>query len=201
MSEPMHSFLIELKKSRKLMRLTVVGDGAVGKTSLVDAITKFTTTESDASCEDFSSDINIKRTPFMTIESWHYRDMVVQCYDLAGQRTEGVHPLDLLSEQVLGHIDIVVYVFSLAQFSTFENLHLWLDLVRAQNAINKTENISILVGNKADLGKEIPDDMIQNLVGEGKPFSAYIECIAIQGKGIKELMETIFDLGKKVIEP
>ncbi|MFX1380740.1 MAG: hypothetical protein ACFFA4_16785, partial [Promethearchaeota archaeon] len=87
----------ELKTAHKLIRMTVVGDGAVGKTTLVQALLKKTKDSNHNNSNGiFLEEKKINRTPFMEIESWTYKDIIFQCYDLAGQRIPGSHPLDLL---------------------------------------------------------------------------------------------------------
>ena len=191
-------FLSRLKKTKQLVRMTVVGDGAVGKTTLVQALLRKTNhrTKSSLSNEAIESK-KITRTPFMEIETWNYGDLVFQCYDLAGQRVEGTHPLDILRHQVLKAIDIYIFVFSVDMYKSFENLNKWLELMDFDKN-TKNESIGfILVGNKIDLERNVSKELIQTVVGNDKYFQAYVETCSLDGTGIEDLLEEISIMGKK----
>ena len=194
------NFLARLKKSKKIVRMTVVGDGAVGKTTLVRALLRKTTNHTkNHSGDKVLEDKKVSRTPFMEIESWVYRDLIFQCYDLAGQRTPGAHPIDILQEQVINLIDIYVFVFSVDRYESFENLHEWMQLMDFENKI-KNENIGfILVGNKIDLEGNVSKELIQNLVGNNKFFRSYVETCSLDGRGVDTLLDEITILGKKLL--
>lgn len=178
--------------------MTVVGDGAVGKTTLVHALIQKATeyNHSDSSIKELKK---ITRTPFIEIETWSYKGLVFQCYDLTGQRIPGLHPLDLLKNQVLKYIDIFIFVFSLDMYESFENLHNWIQLMDLKNKL-KDENLGfILVGNKVDLERNVSKELIQSLVGEDKYFQTYIEASSIYGIGIDEILDKIVNTGKKLL--
>jgi len=191
-------FLSRLKKTKQLVRMTVVGDGAVGKTTLVQALLRKTNhrTKSSLSKQAIESK-KITRTPFMEIETWNYGDLVFQCYDLAGQRVEGTHPLDILKHQVLKAIDIYIFVFSVDMYESFENLNNWLELMGFDKN-TKNESIGfILVGNKIDLERNVSKELIQTVVGNDKYFQAYVETCSLDGTGVDDLLEEISIMGKK----
>lgn len=178
--------------------MTVVGDGAVGKTTLVQALLRKTNhrTKSSLSNEAIESK-KISRTPFMEIETWNYGDLIFQCYDLAGQRVEGTHPLDILRHQVLKAIDIYIFVFSVDRYESFENLNNWLELMDFDKN-TKNESIGfILVGNKIDLERNVSKELIQSIVGNDKYFQAYVETCSLDGTGIDDLLEEISIMCKK----
>lgn len=193
-------FLARLKKSKKLVRMTIVGDGAVGKTTLVQTLLRKTTNRTKKSSgNEVLKDKKVTRTPFMEIESWTYKDLLFQCYDLAGQRTPGVHPLDVLQEQVINLIDIYLFVFSVDRYESFENLHVWMQLMDFENKI-KNENIGfILVGNKIDLERNVSKELIQTLVGNDIFFKSYVETCSLDGLGVDTLLDEITLMGKKLL--
>ncbi|MFX1437101.1 MAG: GTPase domain-containing protein [Promethearchaeota archaeon] len=196
----MTNFLSDLKSAHRLIRMTVVGDGAVGKTTLVQALLK-KTQESNHNDSNgiFLEEKKINRTPFMEIESWSYKDIVFQCYDLAGQRIPGLHPLDLLKHQVLKYIDIFIFVFSLDRYESFENLSNWLRLMNLEYNIKDHAPGFILVGNKVDLERNVSRELVQTLVGEDRFFHTYVETSSIYGIGIKEILEKIVNMGTKLL--
>lgn len=193
-------FLKRVKKSRKLVRMTIVGDGAVGKTTLVQALIEKTTDYVNGSNPNEVLDKKeITRTPFMEIESWAYKDLHFQCYDLAGQRTPGGHPLDLIKDQVIKSIDIYIFVFSVDRYESFENLNNWMELMNLDHKYKNGKIGLILVGNKIDLEKNISDELVESVVGKRKYFQRYIETCSLDGRGIDNLLDEITDLGKKLL--
>lgn len=180
--------------------MTIVGDGAVGKTTLVQALIK-KTKESNHNHSDgeFLEEKKIARTPFMEIESWTYKDIVFQCYDLAGQRVPGMHPLDLLKNQVLNYIDIYIFVFALDRYESFENLNSWLRLMNLEYNLKDNNAGFILVGNKVDLERNVSRALIQTLIGEDRYFHTYVETSSIYGVGIEEILEKIVIMGRKLL--
>ncbi|MFX1390643.1 MAG: GTP-binding protein [Promethearchaeota archaeon] len=194
------NFLSQVKSSHRLVRMTIVGDGAVGKTTLVQALLKRTKeSNNNGSNGTFLEEKKISRTPFMEIESWTYKDLVFQCYDLAGQRIPGMHPLDLLRDQVLKYVDIYIFVFSLDRYESFENLNNWLRLMNQEYNLKANNSGFILVGNKVDLERNVSKDLVMTLVGEGKFFQSYVETSSIYGIGINQILDTIVKMGRKLL--
>ncbi|MFX1411182.1 MAG: GTPase domain-containing protein [Promethearchaeota archaeon] len=193
-------FLLQLKNAKHLVRLTIVGDGAVGKTTMVQAMLQQTAHNNhDPLSSDQLEDRKITRTPFMEIESWSYKDLIFQCYDLAGQRTPGIHPVDILKNQVLNLIDIYVFVFSLDRYESFENINNWIRLMNLDDK-SKNENLGlILVGNKVDLERNVSNELIHSLIGEDKYFHTYVETSSIYNIGIGKLLDEIVKMSKKLL--
>jgi small GTP-binding protein len=194
-------FLNRLKKSRNLVRMTIVGDGAVGKTTLVQALIQKTTHYvNNSNGGDVLESKEITRTPFMEIESWAYKDLRFQCYDLAGQRTPGLHPLDLIKDQVIKSIDIYIFVFSVDVYESFENLNSWIELMNLPDESSNGQVGLILVGNKIDLERNISNELIKSVVGKKKYFQKYIETCSIDGRGIDDLLDEITKMSKKLLK-
>lgn len=194
-------FLNRLKKSRKLVRMTIVGDGAVGKTTLVQALIQKTTYYvNNSNGGNVLDSKEIARTPFMEIESWSYKDLRFQCYDLAGQRTPGAHPLDLIKDQVTKSIDIYIFVFSVDIYESFENLNDWMELLNLTNESKNGQVGLILVGNKIDLERNISNELIKSVVGKKKYFQKYIETCCLDGRGIDNLLDEITKMSKKLLK-
>ncbi|MFX0031231.1 MAG: GTPase domain-containing protein [Candidatus Hodarchaeota archaeon] len=197
----LNKIIEQLKRMRNIVRITVVGDGAVGKTTLVQAILRLTQDcADDPPITNFMETKKIKRTPFMEIESWNYKDLLIQCYDLAGQRSPGAHPLDILQNQVISSIDIFIFVFSVDRYESFENLNNWITLMHLNNSYTNKNSGLILVGNKIDLNYNVSKEFIQSIVGETKYFQSYIETSATKGIGIDELLDEIANTGKNLLD-
>ncbi|MFX0155769.1 MAG: ADP-ribosylation factor-like protein [Candidatus Hodarchaeota archaeon] len=193
------NFLTQLKNAKRLIRMTIVGDGAVGKTTLVQAMLQ-KTTEYNHNNHKLIDEKKITRTPFMEIESWTYKDLVFQCYDLAGQRTPGIHPLDILKNSVLSYIDIYIFVFSIDRYESFENLSNWLRLMDLDSRFKHNNIGFILVGNKIDLERCVSKELVHTLVGQDKFFHSYVETSAIKPfVGIDKVLEEIVGMGKKLL--
>lgn len=193
-------FLKKLKKSKKLIRMTIVGDGAVGKTTLVKALIQKTTQSLNKSNgKKILNNKEITRTPFMEIETWTYKDLLFQCYDLAGQRTPGSHPLDLMKDQVIRSIDIFLFVFSVDRYESFENINSWIELMNLKNKNKNGHSGLILVGNKIDLEKNISNELIESIVGKKKFFQTYVETCSLDGRGIDNLLGEITQIGRNLL--
>ena len=194
------NFLSWLKRSKKLVRMTVVGDGAVGKTTLVRALLRKTTCHvKNSSGTKVLDDKKVTRTPFMEIEAWRYKNLKFQCYDLAGQRTPGLHPLDLIQNQVLNMIDIYLFVFAVDMYESFENLNNWIELMDLVNKAKNGNKGFILVGNKIDLERNVSKELIQSMVGYDKYFQIYIETCSLDGSGVDTLLDEIVNMGNKLL--
>lgn len=180
--------------------MTIVGDGAVGKTTLVQALIQKTTNFGKKSNEyEAVNNKAITRTPFMEIETWNYKDLIFQCYDLAGQRIPGSHPLDLMRKQVTQSIDIYIFVFSIDRYESFENLNSWIQLLDFNDQNTNGNTGLILVGNKIDLEGNISNELIQSIVGKDKLFQTYIETCSLDGRGIDNLLEEIATIGRNLL--
>ncbi|MFX1324283.1 MAG: GTPase domain-containing protein [Promethearchaeota archaeon] len=194
------NFLKKLKKSKKLIRMTIVGDGAVGKTTLVQALIQKTAQNINKSNGKIVlNNREITRTPFMEIETWAYNDLLFQCYDLAGQRIPGTHPLDLMKDQVIKSIDVYLFVFSVDRYESFENISNWIELMNLKNKNKNGYTGLILVGNKIDLEKNISDELIASIVGKKKFFQTYVETCSLDGRGIDNLLEEITQIGRNLL--
>ena len=193
-------FLNRIKKSKQLIRMTIVGDGAVGKTTLVQAlIQKTADSVSKSNGAKELKNKEITRTPFMEIETWAYDGVQFQCFDLAGQRIPGSHPLDLMRNQVIKTIDIYIFVFSVDVYESFENINNWLELMDLNNDYMNGHSVLVLVGNKIDLERNISNELIKSIVGKDKYFQKYIEICSLDGRGIDNLLDEITKIGKNLL--
>jgi small GTP-binding protein len=193
-------FLKKLKKSKQLVRMTIVGDGAVGKTTLVQALIQKTANHvNKLNGAKVLENKEITRTPFMEIETWAYKDLLFQCYDLAGQRIPGSHPLDLMRNQVIKSIDIYIFVFSVDVYKSFENIDSWIELMDINNNYTNGYSGLVLVGNKIDLERNISDELIKSIVGKDKYFQKYFETCSLDGRGIDKLLDEITAISKNLL--
>ena len=180
--------------------MTVVGDGAVGKTTLVRALIRKTTNNTkNSKGNKVVDDKKITRTPFMEIETWTYKNLRFQCYDLTGQRKPGLHPLDLLQKQVINLIDIYIFVFSVDIYESFENLNNWIKLMDLESKSKNETKGFILVGNKIDLERNVSKELTQSVVGHNKYFQTFVETCSLDGTGVGYLLDEIVNMGKNLL--
>ncbi|NWF95736.1 MAG: hypothetical protein HXY34_06305 [Candidatus Thorarchaeota archaeon] len=197
------SIVLQAKKAKRIIRTLLVGDGGVGKTTLIYAIKELSAGHATERSEEGSErpgEGSIKRTPFMEIATWCYDGVTVQCFDLAGQRIEGTHPLDLVREQVVTLIDVLIMVFSLERYESFERLYQWIELLRTGPQVLDDTVKMVLVGNKSDCERCVSRELIEPIVGEGRPFLKYFETCAIDDQGVSALMQEIARLGGCILD-
>eukprot|EP00397_Hematodinium_sp_SG-2012_P064679 GEMP01091955.1.p1 GENE.GEMP01091955.1~~GEMP01091955.1.p1 ORF type:complete len:234 (+),score=52.80 GEMP01091955.1:127-828(+) len=118
-------------------KVIIVGDGAVGKTSLVlrfadDAFGK-------QYKQTIGVDFFVKRV--MLPQNVEVR---LQLWDIGGQSIGA----KMLSNYIFGS-DAVVFVYDVTNYQSFQNLEDWMHLVK--NSIEGTKCIKVLVANKSDL--------------------------------------------------
>ena len=121
----------------KAIKLVFLGDSAVGKTSLCNSILHL----------EFTGDVletigTEKLETKFTLQNG--RDIRLILWDTAGQ--ERFHSFALSPVKVCHGI---IFVFELTSRKSFENINVWLDLVKE---IYKNQKM-VLFGNKADIDK------------------------------------------------
>jgi len=192
--------LKRIKKSKQIIRMTLVGDSAVGKTSIIQALKQKTANYKNKSIADnILKNKEPIRTTFMEIETWAHKDLVFQCYDLAGKRIPGSHPLDLMRNQVIKFIDIYIFVFSVDVYKSLENINNWIELMDLKSSNINGNSGLVLVGNKIDLERKISTELFKSIVGKDKFFQKYVETCSLDGKGIGNLLDEITNLGYKLL--
>ncbi|MFW9928090.1 MAG: Rab family GTPase [Candidatus Thorarchaeota archaeon] len=164
--------------------VTILGDGAIGKTTLVKALNN----QNIRTNED-----PIKRTPFIEIESLKIEQEKMIIYDLAGQDNPA-HPLKTLRDQVLGHAQILIFAFALDRFSSLAHLGSWYtNVLSYYSENNKTFPKMILVGTKADQPRKLDNHLIEKVLTSTK-IKQYVATSSLTGTGISELKMKIKQL-------
>ena len=160
------------------VKVIFAGDGAVGKTAIVN---RFTRGEYGANYKmTIGTNISVHKSMKNGIE------VTLVCWDLGGQpRFETVRGSFYLGAQV------IVLVYDVTSSGSFKNLANWLEEVNhACNAPYK----GIIIGNKIDLSEEFRAVDID----EAKSFAeatgfTYLETSAKDGTGITDLVEMLID--------
>ena len=163
------------KSSRYMFKVSVIGDYAVGKTSLIK---RYMTDSFD---EGYKATLGAAISSFQT--SVKGSDVSLQVWDLAGQTS-----FRRVRVQYLFGTDFAIVVFDLTRKDTLDCVKEWVKDVR-QGA---PEVLLFLVGNKADL---MEDRMVKpttaEKVGKNLNMLGYLETSAKDGTNVKELFQII----------
>ncbi|WP_287584732.1 Rab family GTPase [Candidatus Borrarchaeum sp.] len=164
------------------VKVIFAGDGAVGKTAVVN---RFTRGEYGANYKmTIGTNISVHKSVKNGIE------VTLVCWDLGGQpRFEAVRGSFYLGAQV------IVLVYDVTSSGSFKNLANWLEEVnRAISESNYEGYKGIIIGNKVDL----PAEFRAVDIDEAKSFAEaigfmYLETSAKDGNGITDLVEMLVD--------
>ena len=171
---------------RTVLPLMLLGDGQVGKTSLILRYTENTFDESGTS----TCGIDFK-CKFVSCDDKKIR---LDIWDTAGQER-----FKSMSVQVIKNSDAVILVYAIDDLTSFKDLDQWL------SKLNETTDITkkpiIIIGNKADVenGKrEVTYEEGRNYA-ENKGYKFY-ETSAKTGQNINEAFNDIFEQLYKTFE-
>jgi len=161
--------------SRWQFKVSVIGDYAVGKTSLIQRY--MTNTFS----EDYKATIGAAISTFDT--EVHNTKVSLQVWDLAGQTT-----FRRVRAQYLFGTDFALVVFDLTRPETLESVKEWVADLRSA----VPDAFCFLVGNKSDLVEEraVTAEEAQAMADQLK-MVGYMETSAKDGSNVRELFTTI----------
>ena len=152
-------------------KLIVIGDGNVGKTSIIN---RFKTNQFTGDYEH-TVGLDFQSIPIIIDD----QSVTLLLYDTAGQeKFRSLIPLYTKDAH------IILLIYDISNYDSFTNIEKWYDSL---SNINKEEAIFVLVGNKIDLVNErkVKEE-------EGKAFAEkhnfiFQEMSALTGDGIQEL--------------
>ena len=125
----------ELKKSSSLFKVIIIGDSAVGKSCLMNRVTKNEFTD------DHEVTVGVEFGAFMVrLDKQVFR---LQIWDTAGQEN-----FRSITKIFYKGAHCVVLAYDITRYVTFQNLELWFEEVRCQA---EPDVIIILVGNMKDM--------------------------------------------------
>ncbi|MFX0090537.1 MAG: Rab family GTPase [Candidatus Hodarchaeota archaeon] len=183
-----------MQRRSRFCKITLLGDGAVGKTALRERYLGkgFSGSYTMTIGADFAS----KR---QLVDN---ENLIFQIWDLAGQpRFESVR--DIYYKGATG----ALLVYDITRRESFENLNVWLNELWSNNGKGKVP--VVILGNKHDLrttgdptqvSYETAMELIENLSEKTKEagFSlSYFGTSALTGKNVTEAFE---ELGRKIIK-
>lgn len=159
-------------------KIALVGDGTVGKTSLVHS---FTGKMSFLEAYKMTIGVNIV---VHTTERGNGTKINLCIWDLGGQER-----FNVVRPQFYKGSQLIVYVYDLTNKESFDNLANWLNEVHKSIAVSSYKGI--VVGNKVDLDEyRVVDLENARDFSETKGFQ-YIETSAKDGTGTQELIDML----------
>ncbi len=171
-----------------ILKLVLIGDGRVGKTSIRKNYMGYGFTKSHLSTlgADFSEISNKFKFGNDEIKA------KLQIWDVAGQNN-----FQKIRLRFLTRASAIILVYDITNMSSFQNLPNWLKEVWS---VNKSKDLPILIlGNKIDLeeDREVPYTLVEKFKNDlidklkEKVEIIHIETSALTGQNIKQGFETI----------
>ena len=164
---------------RTVLPLMLLGDGQVGKTSLILRLTGNQFNDSQLT--------TVGKESYVQQEVLHGYELKMKIWDTAGQER-----FKSMSVQVIKNSDAVILVYAIDDKNTFKALDLWL------RKLNETSDLTkkpiIIIGNKSDVeeSKRQVTEAEGRLYAESKGYHFY-ETSAKTGANVKEAFNDIFE--------
>eukprot|EP00397_Hematodinium_sp_SG-2012_P061037 GEMP01080276.1.p1 GENE.GEMP01080276.1~~GEMP01080276.1.p1 ORF type:complete len:211 (+),score=32.92 GEMP01080276.1:110-742(+) len=160
------------RQNYELVKLLLVGDSGVGKSSLIHRYTD------DDFLDHFLSTVGVDFK--MKMETIGAKNIKLQVWDTAGQERYCNIP-----EQYYRKVMGIVLVYNSSEVASFENCHNWMRQIKTHtSSVEK-----ILVGNKIDFPRMVSRERVQAMAEEfGIPF---VETSAKTGEGVQEMFHTL----------
>ena len=169
---------MNLKSSLYMFKVSIIGDYAVGKTSLIK---RYMTDSFD---EGYKATLGASISTFKTAVKGS--DISLQVWDLAGQTS-----FQRVRVQYLFGTDFAIVVFDLTRKDTLDCVKEWVKDVK-QGA---PDVLLYLVGNKSDLKEDrVVKPAEAEKLGKRLKMLGYTETSAKDGSNVKELFQTISQL-------
>jgi small GTP-binding protein len=171
--------LVFYEKSDNIYKIIIIGDPAVGKTSL---LTKYSANQFQEKYLP-TVGVNILKEP---INLGDNRNVILLFWDIAGQPQ-----FYMLHRPYFNGADGIILVFDITRSSTFSNINNWWSTCVKYGL---SELPRILIGNKIDLKDErkIILPMAEHL--SEKLNAPYFETSALTGENVKLIFQKIAEL-------
>jgi GTPase SAR1 family protein len=194
-----------MSTSRTIKKLIFAGDGAVGKTTTIAILAQYFKTRFESTFFKSDQPIELEEITRTRMFDFHtlqfsYKDRskeILQIWDLQGQRFSNpnqktpTNPLDLIPGTIVGHTSLVVLMFSMNDYASFDHLFEeggWYDSIK--DFIEERTDI-LLIGNKNDLEQEVYDNIIDR-VCKKLLITKFIKLSALEGENIEELADFVY---------
>jgi len=159
----------------RIIRILVVGDGFVGKTSIIKAyLSKHPYTE-----ERFTIGLDVEA---FRVEN---NDKIIVVIDIGGQKQfRAIAPL------LINKVDVVFLVFDSTSPETLSNLKWWIGKIKS-----KLKGVPmLLIENKIDLKRAVTDDDVKKIMKKYKKIVGYMKVSAKKYTGIEEIFEKAIEI-------
>ena len=169
---------------RTVLPLMLLGDGQVGKTSLILKLTGNTFNDSQLT--------TVGKESYIYQVKLHGYDLKMKIWDTAGQER-----FKSMSIQVIKNSDAVILVYAINDINSFNSLDMWLSKLNDATDISKKP--IIIVGNKSDVNDRKISYEEGKKYAESKGYNFY-ETSAKSGDNIEEAFNDIFEQLYKTFE-
>ena len=165
------------------IKLLLLGDTNVGKTSIFERFIKGTFTE----IKGASIGIDFETKPF----KYKNTNYTIDLYDTAGQER-----FRSITKVYYKNGEGYFIVFDLTNENSLNSIQYWIDSIKEHSQVSKY----IILGNKDDLkGKKLSDEIINKLLNKLKQSEnnkniIYLKTSAKKNKNITKAFETMIDL-------
>ena len=164
-------------KPKQEYKVIMMGDSGVGKTSIIQRFSTHTF--------DYSMETTIGASFISKVIPTQFGNATLNIWDTAGQEKYK----SLLSTYSRG-AQAAILVFDLTIPSSFQDINKWLD--ELYKYCKQEDVLLFLVGNKSDLEIAIPEASAEKWAKDHRCL--YIRTSAENGKGIKELFDSVASL-------
>jgi len=170
---------------RTVIPMMLLGDGQVGKTSLIKRITGNVFEDSQLT--------TIGKESYVYQTKLHDNELKIKIWDTAGQER-----FKSMSVSVIKNVEGLILTYSIINRESFQNMDSWLKQLNDVSDMSKKP--VIIVGNKKDL-----EEKRQVSTAEGKEFAdnhgyKFYEVSAKSGENVKEAFFDIFEQLYKIFE-
>ena len=165
-------------EEKNKLKIIIIGDSQVGKTSLLFQYTE------NFYPENFISTVGIEyKLKEIKINEVNY---TLQIWDTAGQER-----FKSLSRSFMNEADGVLFVYDITNKKTFQSIKDW---IKIQEDTSEIGNKKIIVGNKSDLEdkREISKEKLKNLCEQLNVYGE--ETSAKTGENVSEIFEKLAQL-------
>ena len=164
---------------RTVLPLMLLGDGQVGKTSLILRLTGNEFNDSQLT--------TVGKESYIQQVTLHGYELKMKIWDTAGQER-----FKSMSVQVIKNSDAVILVYAINDLLSFKALDQWLS--KLNETVDITKKPIIIVGNKCD----VQDEERKVTYEEGKNYAEskgyhFYETSAKTGQNIKEAFDDMFE--------
>ena len=169
---------------RIVLPLMLLGDGQVGKTSLILKLTGNIFNDSQLT--------TVGKESYIYQVNLHGYNLKMKIWDTAGQER-----FKSMSIQVIKNSDAVILVYAINDINSFNSLDMWLS--KLNDATDLSKKPIIIVGNKSDVNDRKITYEEGKKYAESKGYNFY-ETSAKTGEHVEEAFNDIFEQLYKTFE-